>query len=445
LTEQVSTLNTSVSNLTSENTSLKKKVSSLEDDVDDLEDDNKDLKSTNKDLESKNSTLSSQVSSLNSDVSDLKNTNSSLQTQVSDLNSKNGTLSTQVSDLTSKNSSLTTEVSDLKSQKTTTSASTGTTSTSSTNKNTTSTSSASTKSSTSTKTTSTDDEDEDDLEGSTSKIDTKADANKLNADLQPEAITTDIVSTGTDSVKLGTTKEVSMFSDAQITSVAAGQYAKGSVIKFSDSNPIVKISDSNGKGVNDISTESLDNVYKIMNYYANHVEELGNLGSDDVVNAAANESKDVVLDVVAAGDILPSATQESAFNLNQSAKLNVSFPNITNGALYLVVHERADQAGQYEVCLTTAASDSVSMNVSSLSPVVVAKVQIKDAESTVNSTLTDNAVDTLETPAEENSNKNGVGTIFVILFIIIVFAVGLVCLFMKLKKDGRLPEFLSFT
>jgi hypothetical protein len=328
----------------------------------------------------------------------------------------------------------------------TTTGTSGTSSAATTNKTTTNTSSTSTKSSsTSTKSSSSDDEDEDDnLEGSTSKIDTQADADKLNANLQPEAISTDSTTLGTERFKLGTTKEVSMFTDAQINSVAAGQYAKGSVIKFSESNPIVKISDSNGKGVNDISEESLENVYKILNYYANHLEELGNLGSDDIINAAANESKGIVLDVAAAGDITASTTQESAFNLNQSAKLNVSFPNIINGALYLVVHERADQAGQYEVCLTTASDNSVTMNVSNLSPVVVAKVQIKDAESIVNSTLTtDGTVDSLEVPADDTSGKSSVA-IWVILFIVVAFVVIMVCLFIKLKKEGRLPEFLNF-
>lgn len=454
LTSQVTTLSnknselsTQVTTLTADNTTLKKKVGDLEDDVDDLEDDNKDLKKSNKDLESKNSNLSSQVSSVNGELSSLRNNNSNLQSQVSDLNSKNTALSNQVSDLSTKNSALNTEVSNLKSQKTTTT----TTSTSNT--------AATTKAQEEAKKAQEDlkksQEENKKLQEEIDKMKTDKENGELegstqNLNVPQEQKAPDMLVSGTlvaaenSQQKLGKTSEVSMFSDSQINTIAPGQFAKGSVIRFTDSNPIVKISSSNGKGVNDISQDSLNNIYKILNYYTNHMEELGKLGSDDIINAAADDSKAVVLDMVAAGDILASSAQEAAFKNNTSAKLELSFPNITNGALYLIVHERADRPGQYEVCLTTAASNNVSMNVSSLSPVAVASVQIKDASAVVNSTLIGEDVEAMNTPAPEKNGRSGFGVVLIILLIIALLIGAGVFVIMKLKKEGRLPEFLGF-
>lgn len=160
-----------------------------------------------------------------------------------------------------------------------------------------------------------------------------------------------------------------------------------------------------------------------------------------MANAASDESKAVILDMVAAGDIKANATQEAAFRNSRSAVLNVRFPNITTGALYLVVHERVDQAGQYEVCLTTVADDSLSLNVSSLSPVAVAKVEIKDAGTVVN-LMGENAtpLSSMGTPNQPENNRLRVVSIILIVVMLLV-AVGFVVL-IKMKRDGKLPSFL---
>ncbi len=234
-----------------------------------------------------------------------------------------------------------------------------------------------------------------------------------------------------------------MFSDTEINTIPGTQYATGKVIRFAESNPIVKFSDTNGKEINDITDDSLENIYKIFNYYANHLEELGNLGSDEVINAANDESKAVILSLVGAGDIKPNVTQETAFRNNRSAILNLKFPNITTGALYLVVHERADQAGQYEVCLTTATDNSLSLNVSSLSPVAVAKVEIKDATAVVNSTFTED-VEAMNTEKPAETNTGGFRVVMTVLIILMLLvSVGIVVI-LKLKREGKLPQFLSF-
>lgn len=283
-------------------------------------------------------------------------------------------------------------------------------------------------------------EDGDVIEGSTNNLDTKTDTKRTAV---PDALVGSTVAAENSQKRLGTTSEVSMFSDTEINTIPGTQYATGKVIRFAESNPIVKFSDTNGKEINDITDESLENIYKIFNYYANHLEELGNLGSDEVINAAHDESKAVILSLAGAGDIKPNVTQETAFRNNRSAILNLKFPNITTGALYLVVHERADQAGQYEVCLTTATDNSLSLNVSSLSPVAVAKVEIKDATAVVNSTYTED-VEAMNTEKPAETNTGGFRVVMTILIVLMLLvSVGIVVI-LKLKREGKLPQFLSF-
>lgn len=276
------------------------------------------------------------------------------------------------------------------------------------------------------------------MEGSTGGLDSKP---ETSAKIPDVLVGDSTVAAENSQKRLGMTSEVSMFSDAEINTVPGAQYAKGNVIRFTESKPVVKFSNTNGKEVNDITEESLENIYKVFHYYANHLEELGGLGSDDVANAASDESKAVVLNVIAAGDIKANATQEAAFRNNRSAVLNLRFPNITTGGLYLVVHERADQAGQYEVCLTTANNDSLSLNVSSLSPVAVAKVEIKDAGAVIDM-AEENAVPLLgiETPKQPENNRLRVVSIVLILIMLLLGA-GFAVL-IKMKRDGKLPSFI---
>lgn len=240
--------------------------------------------------------------------------------------------------------------------------------------------------------------------------------------------------------RLGTTSEVSMFSDSAINSIPAMQYATGAVVKFTASNPVVKISESNGDEIFDITQESLDSIYKIYAYYANHLEELGALGSDEITNATHDETKAVVLSMVAAGDIEANTTQEAAFKNSRSAMLNLKFPNIVNGALYLIVHERADNPGQYEVCLTTAIDNSISLNVSSLSPVGIAKVEIKDANDVAASMPVDD-MEEMGVGQEEKTGGASFGVIMAIIIIgiVILLAVGYVVVY-KSRHNGRLPK-----
>lgn len=435
LKSQVTSLTTQVSTLTSKNSEQQKKIDALEDDISDLKDENRSLKD-------KNNSLSSQVGTLNSDISGLKTTNTNLSTQVKDLSGKNDTLDNQVSTLTTKNASLSSEVSSLRTQVSTAGRSTGTTTAASaatSTKSGTGTTTAAAESSdksvaASDKKSETDDGDL--IEGSTGGLDSKPETTSAIPDV---LVGDSTVAAENSQKRLGTTSEVSMFSDAEINTIPGAQYAKGSVIRFTESKPIVKFSDTNGKEINDITGESLENIYKVFSYYANHLEELGRLGSDDVANAASDESKAVILDMVAAGDIKANVTQETAFRNSRSAVLNVRFPNITTGALYLVVHERADQAGQYEVCLTTAVDNSLSLNVSSLSPVAVAKVEVKDAGEVVSLTG-ENAIPLsgMETPDQPEGSGLRVVSI-VLIVVMLLLATGFVVL-IKMKRDGKLPS-----
>lgn len=440
LKDQINGLTSQVTNLTTKNSQLQSKVDKLEDDVDDLEKDNKKLSSANSSLEEKNSSLSSQVNSLNSELSGLKTTNTNLTSQVTELNSKNGSLSNQVTDLTTKNNSLTSEMSTLRTQVNNANRNSTTPAASSTSKQENKTTASDTKDAASKEQRKEEADDGDVIEGSTNNLDTKTETKSTAV---PDALVGSTVAAENSQKRLGTTSEVSMFSDTEINTIPGTQYATGKVIRFAESNPIVKFSDTNGKEINDITDDSLENIYKIFNYYANHLEELGNLGSDEVINAANDESKAVILSLVGAGDIKPNVTQETAFRNNRSAILNLKFPNITTGALYLVVHERADQAGQYEVCLTTATDNSLSLNVSSLSPVAVAKVEIKDATAVVNSTFTED-VEAMNTEKPAETNTGGFRVVMTVLIILMLLvSVGIVVI-LKLKREGKLPQFLSF-
>lgn len=95
------------------------------------------------------------------------------------------------------------------------------------------------------------------------------------------------------------------------------------------------------------------------------------------------------------------------------------------------------------MCLTTATDNSLSLNVSSLSPVAVAKVEIKDATAVVNSTFTED-VEAMNTEKPAETNTGGFRVVMTVLIILMLLvSVGIVVI-LKLKREGKLPQFLSF-
>ena len=394
LNSQIASLTGQVTSLTNQNTTLQNKVKKLEDEIDDLEDDNDDLKDSNSSLKKSNSSLTSDVNSLKSENTKLSSQVTSLEGQVSTLKNTASTISTK---------------STVASVATATPAPTPTA-------------------------TATKAPDDDEIQGSTVNP-------TPTPTVTPVQVNSVVTFTDDSGTPLGTVYRLSTMPVDLITKSPA-QKAEGTVI-YPESGQAVALLSSNGKNTKDINgTASLDNLYKIMTYYSNNLDKLSELGSDELADASANENKAVSLNVVAAGDIIPSQIQESQINNGKKAQVEVEFDGIDNGGLYLVVHESTKRTGAYDVLLQSAKDGKLDFELIDLSPVAVAKVEIVEAGTLVSDLNGTGALTRTNTVTHKNNTLRNV--VLVLLFIAMFLGASFLIL-LKLDKEGKihLPKLAS--
>ena len=458
LTSKVSTLESTNSTLTSENSTLKAANETLTSENSSLESKNETLTTKNSSLTSKNKTLKSTNSDLNDKISELESMNDELNDKIKSLNSSNSSLSSENSSLKNTNSSLNTENSNLKSTNTAlqtentnlkNSASTAKSSTTAT------VTPATTASATDTKTTASSttanssaaasktdddkskdndadktkdndksDEEEDELEGSTqngSSANNTLANNKVNSTIKSET-------EDSSKVKLGDTVSIRKPSNSQ--GVNSAQKAK-SIVTQEDELALIT---SNGKNDSQISDESLNNIMSVVDYYSNNLDALSGLGYEDIDKVVSDETKAVTIDVVAAGDIKPSASQEAQMRSGTDVKVNVSYDGIDNEGMYLIVHESSKRSGMYDVVLENPSSGTLEFSVTDLSPVAIAKVTVSNV-ATANGSL-ETVADTMD--QQKNSKGMSAMSVIIILLLIALIVGGIVLLLIKLDRDGKI-------
>lgn len=178
---------------------------------------------------------------------------------------------------------------------------------------------------------------------------------------------------------------------------------------------------TNAKETSLATEEQKNNALKIVNWYLNNLEELGNLGSPEIKAAATDPVKSVTFDVLTSIDLTPSDEQQKAIDNQQDVNLTVSSSEIEDGALYLIVHESDLRKGTFDVLLTRAYGNEIDINVPDLSPVTLTKITINDVNS-ISSESTE--ISTEDTPQEIQDNDKENSGFRVVMYILLFVAVG---------------------
>lgn len=218
----------------------------------------------------------------------------------------------------------------------------------------------------------------------------------------------------------------------ETTIQAENQQASTTLNKIDDSKT-VDIT-TNAKDTNNATDEQKNNALKIVNWYMNNLEELGNLGSTEITAAATDASKSVTFDMFASFDVTPSSEQQNSIDKNQDVNLSISSPDIEDGALYLVIHESDLRANTFDVLLTKAYGNEIDINVPDLSPITLTKITVDTTDSISSSATQLSAKDTpqeIQNNAKDNSKFKG------IIYIFIIVAVGGAATFLVLAKRKK--------
>lgn len=411
LTEKNKTLSSNVSSLKTDNTSLKNEVSTLT--------------GANKSLTSKVDSLNSTITSLTNDKNNLSSEVSSLRSQVDALQKAKTTTSSTTSNTANTGTSSTGNGT----SNTAGSGNGGTTSSSTTaaRSNTTSTTAASTISTSGTS-------------GAQSSNKNSVNATSSTED-EIKRNTTLVTPQSTDE-RGEDTKELSLPSSSEINKVVSSQKAEVSLQKLLGDGNVANVK-TNAKNLNVATSGQKDMAYLILNYYMNHLDELGELGSDKIKAAATNENATVSFEVVSAFDVEPSEEQAKEMSDNGSANLVLTSDSFENGGLYLVIHESEQREDTYDVLLTELEDNTISMNLPDFSPVTVAKIDITEKENVgvTENIDTENVQLIAESDEEQTASNNGFR---IVMYILIVFAfVVFGIMFVLIKKNPNF-KFDSF-
>ncbi|RKI38237.1 hypothetical protein D7V86_15135 [bacterium D16-51] len=191
---------------------------------------------------------------------------------------------------------------------------------------------------------------------------------------------------------------------------------------------------SNGERDKETTDEEKIHANEIFAYYASHLEELANLGAEDIRKCIGDSTKVVGITGIASIDVLPSAIQKEAMKNNENLKLSLTSEKFKNGNMYLVVHESTERDGKFDVVLKTAQNDSVDLELEDLSPVSVAEVTVVESAAF--------AGDEAEVPKEaiqqneESSNKT-LKVIFIVIAILALCGAGGLVWAVKTGRIGR--------
>ena len=374
LTTTNSNLNKQISTLSSENATLLSKNQTLSSDVSTLKSENSSLSSENKTLAKEKKSLADDNESLESSVTSLKATNKSLKSKNSSLKDENDSLKSENKTLTSTNKALSEQNGTLQSKVNSLSAgsntaSTATAATNNSNRNNSTSGTASVSSSTTRTTASTSES------ISSKKSDTSESKESEKKSSSNTVIASTPVTTSGTKYENGETVTIKKPSKSSSEVAAEGQEAEFELEKLSGESVVF---DLKGASFTDTSEEQLESAYTVINYYLNHISELGDLGSIDIKNIADDKDYEVKANVLASMDIVPSADMEKDFEESGKYTLKASSAELEDGSLYFIVHESEDRDNTFDITLETAKNGELSMELKDLSPVTISKISYED-------------------------------------------------------------------
>lgn len=467
LSAQVLALTNSNNALTKENTELKSENKTLTDGIDGLYNQVSNtglysssgtsklqtisiavnnLISDNRDVAAKNKTLQSENKKLTAKNGTLQKNNDTLSTKVKSLTSEKNKLSSSEKNLKAQVSSLQSQVNSLKNRNSTSAASTNRNSTATGSTNNSSSYTASVKSSNETSTNGSAGSTTTSM-NKTKKTETKQNSSDTNKKENKKSDTTEAIASenitrnATLDNSTGTQRQLGEVFETMLpatTTQDANQQAVTTLNEIDDSK-VIDIT-TNAKDTNDTTFDQKNNALKIVNWYMNNLEELGNLGSSEIKTAATDASKSVVFDMFASFDVTPSDAQQSAIDNQQNVDLTISSSEIEDGALYLVIHESDLRENTFDVLLTKAYGSEIDITVPDLSPVTLTKITVSDTDAISSSST---QLSTEDTPQEvENNDKDNSG-FKIVMYILIVVAIGgaaTLLILAKRRKGGTIRK-----
>lgn len=467
LSAQVLALTNSNNALTKENTELKSENKTLTDGIDGLYNQVSNtglysssgtsklqtisiavnnLISDNRDVAAKNKTLQSENKKLTAKNGTLQKNNDTLSTKVKSLTSEKNKLSSSEKNLKVQVSSLQSQVNSLKNRNSTSAASTNRNSTATGSTNNSSSYTASVKSSNETSTNGSAGSTTTSM-NKTKKTETKQNSSDTNKKENKKSDTTEAIASenitrnATLDNSTGTQRQLGEVFETMLpatTTQDANQQAVTTLNEIDDSK-VIDIT-TNAKDTNDTTFDQKNNALKIVNWYMNNLEELGNLGSSEIKTAATDASKSVVFDMFASFDVTPSDAQQSAIDNQQNVDLTISSSEIEDGALYLVIHESDLRENTFDVLLTKAYGSEIDITVPDLSPVTLTKITVSDTDAISSSST---QLSTEDTPQEvENNDKDNSG-FKIVMYILIVVAIGgaaTLLILAKRRKGGTIRK-----
>lgn len=444
LTTQVTSLTSQVTSLTTENTKLAGQVSTLKTDNAALKTELDSLKTNNTELSGKVNDLTTNNTELTGKVDDLTGKNQSLSGQVNDLTTRNNDLAGQITSLNGQvatlkaNNNRTTNTgtgnttANTANTNTGTNANTGTNTTRPTNV----TSAANTNNGTTNNGTTTPAANSQSTAGRTSGTSAisaaTSSAGRTSATSSATSASplygnlSSTPSTGADARSI----KITQFENAG-TAPASGQVATVNLVKLANADTKgIKTNAMKSAPITDADKEEAEIV---INYYMNHLSELGSLGSTEISNAAKDDTKDVAFNEVLAADFTASDAQNKEITEKGKTSLTIASDDIVNGGTYLAIHKSNKRSGMYDVLLTKASGNEIAMTLQDLSPVTIVEVSVAPIGGTA--AVTDKSV--TETAPAKNMSKLWIA-IGICAAVVGAFIFLMVLIKMKGKKRDKM-------
>ena len=231
--------------------------------------------------------------------------------------------------------------------------------------------------------------------------------------------------------QLGTSIESALPSDVSANEVDSSQ--KAETIFKEKENSGLKIT-TDAESYSEVTKEQRNNAYRIIKYYMNHLKELGELGSEDILEAAEDESKIVNFDVLASINVKANANQKKEMEKTGNALLTIRSEIFKDNELYFVVHESDVRKGIFDVLLCEAKDGKLSINLPDFSPVTITKISITDNDLNIVEN-TESKKQAQLVGEDEESDQASHGAFRAIMYVLIVIVVGgLAAIFFLMKR-----------
>lgn len=343
LTSKNTSMATEITALTTANTKLsgqletqKDSLKDLKDDVKDLEEDNSDLSKSNKDLKSSNSDLSGKLTSISNELESVKKDNSSLTGKIDSLNG-------EMTSLTSTNKNLSDKNTDLESHNA-------------------------------------------DLETRIQTLEEKSQMNAAVSENKPE----NNLSQAAEELKTVELPDNNPFTGITKISYIGKDTLKGNpgteetADNFTGLSPNAEykgtITKSGGSTIAETSKDDRVKANKLFAYYTDTANLASIVTEPEYKEQLLSPGAKVKMTALTSIDVDPTVEQQETIKKGHTVDYTINASGMKEGNVYLLLHQSNTRASSYDVILTRATSNGLTVELPDLSPISIAEVEIVDKE-----------------------------------------------------------------